>query len=476
MAAVRFVAVVGSRTWRGDRRVSDIVGWLLKRGFGVITGGALGADTHALAAVLRVGAVGRARVILPWPVDLMPRDVRGVLRRFAALGGRVDTVLSARPGYNSAAAALRVRTELVVDAACGVVAFLHGATPGTWLTIRYAVGRGLPVVVVTSSGRAPRALPGGRWVAVADGPLTGAFRWGPDRSAAGSTLRPLHETVAVPSTIGMPVHDTLNHISALPQGDRLWFERCEVVGDKIVAPHPNESDGRPAFLSVPALRKRFGCDVASAVELGELFLALDADETVVVSYAVEAHRWGIDAIMKELFRLVVRLVEVEQADDPMDEAELYLDNPEDDELPTTPSLAYHIVGSLGPEPEEPDWVARQPHGFQELLTRIETCPSLPELADLGQQIYAMVLTHEQAGVAWTWYRLRKERLQRTVRLSPPAHQFMQQLQRLPHRALARFGAYLYQRQHNGLASLPSHEWAAIWLAYTTRKAALAQAP
>lgn len=58
------------------------------------------------------------------------------------------------------------------------------------------------------------------------------------------------------SRTGMPVHDTVNHISALAQNDRLRFERCEVVGDKIVAPHPNESDGRPSFLTVPALRKR----------------------------------------------------------------------------------------------------------------------------------------------------------------------------------------------------------------------------
>lgn len=43
--------------------------------------------------------------------------------------------------------------------------------------------------------------------------------------------------------IGMPVHDTLIHISTLSWSDRLWFERCEVVGNTIVAPHPNESLG-----------------------------------------------------------------------------------------------------------------------------------------------------------------------------------------------------------------------------------------
>ncbi|MCZ7625106.1 MAG: hypothetical protein M5R38_04080 [Candidatus Methylomirabilis sp.] len=216
-----------------------------------------------------------------------------------------------------------------------------------------------------------------------------------------------------------------------------------------------------------------GCDVATAVELGELFVALDADETVIGHYAGEAVRWGVDAVTRELFRLVVGLAALEQADDPMDEAEPYVEEPDEEEVPTMPSLAYHVVGSLGPELEEPDWIARQSQPFQELLTRIESCPSLPELAELGKQLYAMSLTHEQAGVAWTWYRLRKEHLQRTLRLSPPAHQLMQQLQRVSHRGVSRFGAYLYRRQHNGLASLPSHEWAAIWQAYSTRKAALA---
>ena len=114
-----------------------------------------------------------------------------------------------------------------------------------------------------------------------------------------------------------------------------------------------------------------------------------------------------------------------------EDAEPYLDDPNDadDEPPTMPSIAYHIVGYLGPEPEEPDWMARQPQWFRDLLSRIETCPSLPELAKLGKQIYAMPLTHEQAGVAWTWYRIRKDHLQHTLRLSPPAQKLMQQLQR-----------------------------------------------
>lgn len=324
------------------------------------------------------------------------------------------------------------------------------------------------MVAFVADGAALPTLAGGRWVAVESGVLVGAFRWVPE---APSALRPLQEIVTVPSTTGMPVEDTMAHISTLSQGDRLWFEQCEVVGDKIVAPHENVSDGRPSFLSVPALRKRFGCDPATAVELGELFFALDADETVVGYYVGEAARLGLDAVRRELFRLVVGLVELEQADDPMDEAESYREEDEaEDELPTMSSVAYHVVGSLfGDDEEEPDWVAMQPDWFRDLLARIEACPSLPELATLGQEIYAMALLHDQAGVAWTWYRLRKARLQATQRLSPPAWRLLQQIQRVPEHALPRFGTHLYRLQHNGLASLPSHEWAALWQVYRDRR-------
>lgn len=476
--AVRYVAVVGSRSWRRERRVAEVVHWLLRRGFGIVTGGAEGADTHALAVVLRAGVVDRGRVILPWPLECFPRRSEATItvRTFVARGGQVESVLSTRPGRNMAAPALRTRTELVVDASCGVVAFLAGATLGTWLAIHYAVRVGKPVVVVTTSGKAPHRLPGGRWMAVDSGPLAGAFRWVPDPPDPESALRLLQDIVTVTSLTSMPVEDTMAHVSCLSQGDRLWFERCEVVGDKIVAPHLNESDGRPSFLSVPALRKRFGCDAATAVELGELFFALDADETVVGSYVGEAARWGLDAIRKELFRLVVGLAEVEESDDPVEDAEPYRDDPDDadDELPAMPSIAYHVVGSLfGDDEEGPDWVARQPQWLRDLLSRIETCPSLSELATLGQTIYAMPLIHEQAGVAWTWYRLRKARLVLTTRLSPPAQKLMQQLRRVPEHALPRFGAHLYRLQHNGFASLPSYEWAVLWQAYRDRKAALA---
>lgn len=143
----------------------------------------------------------------------------------------------------------------------------------------------------------------------------------------------------------------------------------------------------------------------------------------------------------------------------MDDAESYLKDPDaaDDELPTLASIAYHLVDDMGEETEERNWMARQPEGFRNLLTRIETCPSLEALTPVQQEILARALSHDRAGVAWRWYRPGKARLQATHSLSPQVLWSLQELQRVPDAALPCFSAYLYRLQHNGLASLPSHE-------------------
>ncbi len=91
--------------------------------------------------------------------------------------------------------------------------------------------------------------------------------------ANSGPLRSLRDVFRVPDS-GSPVHDTMVHIASLRQGDRLWFERCQVVGAKILAPHENSTDGKPSALTIPALRRRFGCDARLAFEYGELLLAL----------------------------------------------------------------------------------------------------------------------------------------------------------------------------------------------------------
>ncbi|MBZ0159100.1 hypothetical protein [Candidatus Methylomirabilis sp.] len=480
MAALRYVAVVGSRSlpssW--EPRVASVTHSLLGRGFGIGSGGAVGADLFALRTVVDAGGggCGSSVVHLPGDNSLAPRDCRPSLVRFAALGGSVVSGSLIRGASRDVAVtALKSRTAALVESAAGVVAFLHGPSWGTRFTLRCALARGLRVVAfVCGGGAVLPAFVGGRWVPLrcSSDAWVGGFRWVPDPESP-SPLKSLPEIVRIPAEGGCPIHESFVHVASLSQSDRLWFERCEVVGDTIVAPHPNESDGRPAFLAVPALRKRFGCDAATAMELGELFLALDADERVVAHYVAEAREWGTDTVRSGLFRLVVQLAMLEQADDPMDDADPYQEEDEaEDETSALSSVAYHVVGHLGHEPEVTPWLETQPAWFRDLIGRIDACPSLPALAELGRDVYGMSLTHDQAGAVWTRYSLRKDELHRGLRLSTQAATLLRRITWAGEQTLPRIGTELYRCQRNGLGSLPSHEWAVLWGAYQSRKTTL----
>lgn len=79
------------------------------------------------------------------------------------------------------------------------------------------------------------------------------------------------------------------------------------------------------------------------------------------------------------------------------------------EIPTCPACATPNI-----------WEARQGSAFRRLVTGIDGCASLPELAGLGKRLYALALSHDQAGVAWSRYALRKAALDAAVALGASA--------------------------------------------------------
>src|SRR5262245_19402367 len=91
MAAQGFVAVVGARELPEGcaAQVAEVVQFLLSRGWGVASGGARGADAHALNAVVGAGAAACARSVVFLPGAVPGGDA--VLVAFAAQGGRVVT-------------------------------------------------------------------------------------------------------------------------------------------------------------------------------------------------------------------------------------------------------------------------------------------------------------------------------------------------------------------------------------------------
>ena len=117
------------------------------------------------------------------------------------------------------------------------------------------------------------------------------------------------------------------------------------------------------------------------------------------------------------------------------------------------------------------WEAHQGPAFRRLVAEIDGCASLAALAAPGKCLYAQALSHDQAGVAWSHYRLRKAALERALTLGAAARQLVAQVERASSLALPRLGATLYRLQHAGTAPIAPREWRRIWEAYQVRKLA-----
>ncbi len=502
-----FVAVVGARVLPEAcaSPVSAVVGFLLGRGWGIGSGGARGADAYALGAVVVAGHVACARSAVFLPGAILAQDP--ALQAFVGRGGRVV------PGAGGGRLALLARSRRLAREAAGVVAFLWGPSRGSVFTVREAIRAGKPAAVVLAGGGAVLpAFTGGRWAPCELGAVE-AFRWQPDRSGVEPARRAwLARVFEVPE--GEPTHALLEHIASLSPGQRLWFERGVLAGGTVVVSHEALSD-TPALLDTRRLMRRFRCGVREAAGLAELFLALDAGPAVIAHYEDEARRVGVARIVEDLVYLVARLALVEQAPDAdaLDHAQALGDDVDrvdeagrvaqlavqSDGEGATAHVQWHALGTVQPErvtcpsccaayeadedvadlPTCPacgtrnTWEARQGGRFRGIVGAIDACPSLEELAALGKRLYALALTPDQAGVAWSHYHVGKQALAARVVLGRPARALLAAVEHASPGALGRVGARLYRMQHTAARAVTAPEWRRIWQAYQARRAALA---
>ncbi len=154
----RLVGVVGSRSLPASFAplVSSVVSFFLSRGFRVASGGAVGADSFALSALLQQGASSRGVVFSAWSsLSGFPASVRPQLSQFLSSGGQVVWG-PAFPGAprQLAVSALLGRNRRLVSSCSVLVAFLFGSSRGSLFTVRQAVARGIPVVVFLCGGGA----------------------------------------------------------------------------------------------------------------------------------------------------------------------------------------------------------------------------------------------------------------------------------------------------------------------------------
>jgi hypothetical protein len=374
-------------------------------------------------------------------------------------------------------------------------------------TVREAIRAGKPAAVVLAGGGAELpSFSGGAWVPCSIGPVAG-FRWvaRPDEAEPPARTTWLARVFEVPE--GEPTHALLSHISSLTAGERLWFERGIVAGDTVLVAHEALSD-MPAFVATARLMRRFRCTAREAAGLAELFLALDAGPAVVAHHEAEVRRRGADAVIGDLVHLVARLALVEQvADtDALEDAECLADGAElvsaDGQVaqPAGQServaqVAWHALGTVHPErvtcpvcraiyevddePSDPmcpecgardTWDTRQGGRFRGVIGAIDQCPSFEELAALGKRLYTLALSHDQAGVAWSHYQLRKQALEAAVTLRQPARVLLAEVEHASRRFLPRLGACLYRVQRTTAIPVSGPEWRRIWQAYQARKA------
>jgi hypothetical protein len=255
--------------------------------------------------------------------------------------------------------------------------------------------------------------------------------------------------------------------------------------------------------------RRFRCTAREAAGLAELFLALDAGPAIVAHHEAEVRRRGADGVIGDLVHLVARLALVEQVPDAdaLEDAECLGDSAElvsadgqvaqlagQSERPA--HIARHALGTVRPErvtctvcraiyeadDEASDlpmcrecgardtWETRQGGRFRGVIGAIDQCPSFEELAALGKRLYTLALSHDQAGVAWSHYQLRKQALEAAVTLRQPARVLLAEVEHASRRFLPRLGACLYRVQRTTAIPVSGPEWRRIWQAYQARKA------
>lgn len=145
----RSIAIVGTRdaTPYGRRATEELGGGLATRGFGIVSGGAIGIDRGAHAAALRAGGTTVA-VLAGGPDRLYPEANRDLLQRIAGEG-----VVMAEMACGSAPMRQRFLGRNRLIAAIGRVTTVveAGVPSGAINTAAHAAELGRPVAVVPGS-------------------------------------------------------------------------------------------------------------------------------------------------------------------------------------------------------------------------------------------------------------------------------------------------------------------------------------
>ena len=148
---MKYVGIVGSRKLPEEFRfhVREVVTHLLAKGCYINSGGAMGADSYVIAALLRTGKAYRGVIYSAWSYFFgFPYSARKDISEFAKKGGQIDwgTVLP-DPARKEVVAGLLGRNRKLVGNSDALIACLYGESRGTIYTIKEAAKKGIPIII-----------------------------------------------------------------------------------------------------------------------------------------------------------------------------------------------------------------------------------------------------------------------------------------------------------------------------------------
>jgi len=147
----KHIGIIGSRKLPDNfcSHVGEVISCLLAKGCYVNSGGAIGADSYVISALLRMGKSYRGVIYSAWSYfSGFPYSARKDIGEFAKKGGRIDwgTVLP-DPTRQEVVAGLLGRNRRLVENSDALIAYLYGESRGTMYTIKEAIKKGIPIVV-----------------------------------------------------------------------------------------------------------------------------------------------------------------------------------------------------------------------------------------------------------------------------------------------------------------------------------------
>ncbi|MBI5701439.1 DNA-processing protein DprA [Candidatus Saganbacteria bacterium] len=148
---MKCVGIEGSRSLPDNFRfhVREVVSHLLAKGCYINSGGAMGADSYVIAALLRYGKAYRGVIYSAWSYfSGFPYSVRQEIGEFAKRGGRIDWgTVQPDPMGKEVIAGLLGRNRKLVQNSDALIAYFYGESRGTIYTIREARKKNLPIIV-----------------------------------------------------------------------------------------------------------------------------------------------------------------------------------------------------------------------------------------------------------------------------------------------------------------------------------------